>query len=160
MKKTVDKHNNIVEIGDILTYKIRINNAGESDYNESLIATEQLDSKVEYINSTMKNIKENRTLVWHIGKLKKEEEIIIEYCVEIKRGIFGQVILSVGKVANKTSSTVRNIIGKGLDKYEQIHIKNIYEKLKSNYIGINLINTIYNESFNIDLGLNEFNFEN
>ena len=108
----------------------------------------------------MKNIKENRTLVWHIGKLKKEEEIIIEYFVEIKRGIFGQVILSVGKVANKPSSTVRNIIGKGLDKYEQIHIKNIYEKLKSNYIGINLINTIYNESFNIDLGLNEFNFEN
>ena len=163
IEKTVDKHNNnIVEIGDYLTYKIIIKNAGESNYNEDLIVTEQLDKNVEYINSTKKNeyFEQNRTLIWNIGKLQKGNETIIEYCVKIKGGILGEIISNVGKVGNIPSSTVKNIIGKNLNNYEQIRIKKIYEKLKSEYTYVNLINAVYKESFNVDIGLNEFNFEN
>ena len=160
IEKTVDKHNNnIVEIGDYLTYKIMIKNAGESNYNEDLMVTEHLDKNVEYINSTKKYFEQNRTLIWNLGKLQSGEEIIIEYCVKIKGGNLGDIISNVGKVGNIPSSTVKNIIGKNLNNYEQIRIKNIYEKLKSKYTYVNLINAIYKESFNVDIGLNEFNFE-
>ena len=113
IEKTVDKHNNnIVEIGDYLTYKIMIKNAGESNYNEDLMVTEHLDKNVEYINSTKKYFEQNRTLIWNLGKLQSGEEIIIEYCVKIKGGNLGDIISNVGKVGNIPSSTVKNIIGK------------------------------------------------
>ena len=167
IEKTVDKHNNnIVQIGDKLIYKIRIKNSGDSDYKENLIVTEQLDPRVEYIENINKNYLEfnydqvKKTLEFEIEKIQKGKEKIIEYSVEVKRGNPGEVISSVGKVGKIPSSTVKNIIGKNLDKYEQIHIKKIYEKLKDNYTYVNLINEVYNKSFNIDIGLNEFNIKN
>ena len=131
-----------------------IKNAGDSNYNEDLIVTEKLDKNVEYINSTKKYFKQNRTLIWNLGKLQSGEEIIIEYCVKIKGGNLGDIISNVGKVGNIPSSTVKNIIGKNLNNYEQIRIKNIYEKLKSKYTYVNLINAIYKESSHILVGKN------
>ena len=164
IEKTVDKHNNnYVQIGDKLIYKIIIKNSGDSDYNQNLIVTEQLDEKVEFIDNLADNKipfinnESKKTLEWTIKKLQNEEEIIIEYSVEVKGGNPKDVIISTGKVGNIPSSTVNNIIGKSLYDYEQIHIKNIYNKLKSNYTSINLINEIYKEAFNVDIGLNELN---
>ena len=165
IEKTVNKHNNnVVQIGDKLVYKIKIKNCGKFDYKYDLVVTEKIDIHVVWLDYLSKfkvsSNKPERTLTWNIGKLKSQEEIIIEYSVEVKRGNLGDVIISTGKVGNIPSSTVKNIIGKNLCEIEQFHIKDIYNKLKNNYTSISLINEIYKESFNIDLGLNKLNLKN
>ena len=164
IEKTVDKHNNnYVQIGDKLIYKIRIKNWGESDYQQDIKVLEMLDKKVEFkenlANKTIpfRNNTKKTAVQWTLGKLKKGEEIILEYSVEVKSGKTGDVIISTGKVENIPSSTVKNTIGNILDKNKQNHLKDIYDKLKSNYTSINLINEIYKEAFNIDIGLYELN---
>ena len=74
------KNNNIVEIGDIIIYKIIIKNLNKNDYNDELIIKEFLSKYVtfESYNEHKDNISsdfdmENKKLEWNIGKLKKGE---------------------------------------------------------------------------------------
>ena len=89
IEKTADKK--IVEKGNNLTYKIIIKNRGKEDYNEDLIVREKLSEFVTYnshnVNKDIINFKEeNRTLIWNIGKLKKGDQFIIKYTVNITSG--------------------------------------------------------------------------
>ena len=164
IEKTVNKINdNIVEIGDILQYKIIIRNMGKKDYGE-IIVNEYISNFVEY-ESHYENRTDisfnfdinNKKVIWTINKLKHGEEIDIFYFVKIIRGKPGDVIESIGFVGNIPSSKVKNIIGNNLHKNQMKSIiEKKYEKLKNKYNGKKLINEIYKEAFNYDLKFDEF----
>ena len=137
---------------------------GKTDYTDDLIVTEYLSSFVTYKNRkekkkivSFKEDKENRQLIWNIGKLKKGDEFIINYTVSISSGNPTNVIESKGFVANISSSTVYNVIGNNLKK-EQINlIKNNYDALKNKFNGKTFINEIYKKAFNIDIQFDKLN---
>ena len=145
IEKIVNKNNNnIVEIGDILNYKIIIKNNYKQDYNYDLIITENLSKYVTYdIHYENKEIilfnyyRNNKKLIWNIGKLKKGEEIIINYLVKITSGKPKDVIESTGYVNNIPSSVVRNIIGININKKKMKLIEENFEKLKRNIMAKN-----------------------
>ena len=164
IEKIVNKFNEgIVEIGDILIYKIIIRHEGEKEYNYDLIVTENLSPYVTYethyetkmILSFKYNIN-NKTLIWNTGKLSKGEEIVISYFVKITSGKFGDIIESKGFVGNIPSSIVTNIIGINLDNKKKELIKTNFDKLKNKYNGKILINEIYKKSFNKNIKFDEF----
>ena len=166
--KTVDEMNNaVVEVGDILNYRITIRNSGDKDYNDDIIVTEIISQYVEYqehsenrkIISFQKDSQNNK-LIWNIGKLHKGDEFIITYKVKVIKGKTNDVIVSTGFVGNIRSSTVKNFVGKNLKGGQKNLIKNNYENLKNSYNGKNLINEIYNQSFGIDIKLDKFNITN
>ena len=166
--KIVNKNNNnIVELGDILNYKIIIKNLSKKDYDNDLIVNEYLSQYVNYeIHYESKNIiffiydKENKKLIWNIGKLKKDEEIIINYFVKITSGKPKDIIESIGFVNYIPSSIIRNKIGINLNQKNQNLIEKNYEKLKKKYNGKKLINEIYKNSFDIDIKFDEFDITN
>ena len=163
IEKTVDKnHNNIVELGESLTYKIIIKNNYKEKYNDELIVTEYLSEFVTFkyhkqSKKVLKYKKEDNKLMWNIGKLGKKEEIIIEYTVKVTSGEKNNVIQNIGYVGNITSS-VFNIIGTNLKKEQMDLIKKNYDKLKKKYNGTTLINEIYKKSFKeVDIQFDKFN---
>ena len=151
IEKIVNKFNEgIVEIDDILDYKIIIKNKSNKDYKYDLIVTEKLSQYVTYEShyESKKIVSfnyeiNNKTLIWNIGKLIKGEEVIISYSVKITSGNFGDIIENIGFVGNIPSSTVKNKIGINLDNKKKELIKKNYDKLKNKYIGKKLINEIY-----------------
>ena len=164
IEKIVNKFNGcIVEVGEILNYKIIIKNEGDKDYIDDLLITENLSEYVtfesHYETKEIKSFKyeiNNNKLMWNIGKLQKGEKIIVSYYVKIIRGNSGDIIESVGNVGNIPSSTIINIIGVNLDNKKKNIIKQNFEKLKNKHNGKKLINEIYKESFNINIKLDEF----
>ena len=168
ISKTVDEMNNaVVELGDILNYRIVIRNSGDKDYNEDIIVTEIISQYVEYQDHSenrqiisFQQDSQNNKLIWNIGKLHKGDEYIITYKVKVIKGKTNDVIVSTGFVGNIRSSTVKNFIGKNLKESQKNLIKKNYENLKKSYNGRNLINEIYKQSFEIDINLNKFNMTN
>ena len=153
-----------VLLGDLLNYKIIIKNMWKNDYNYDLIVTENISEFVTYeshfenkslisFNYDMKK----RQLKWNIGKLKKNEEFIINYFVRVTSGKTLDIIESTGLVSHIPSSVIIHYIGKNLNKNQMQRIKIDFEKLKNKYEGKNLINEIYKNSLNKDLQLDEFN---
>ena len=165
IEKTVDKHHNsIVELGEFMTYQIIIKNQHSEDYTEDLTVTEYVSDLVIYKShkENKKNIpffeKNNGVLIWELGKLKKKEEIIIEYKVLVISGNLNDKIESKGYVGNIPSSTVFNIIGTNLNKDQKYLIKKNYDNLRKKYTGKTLINEIYKQSFkDVDIGFDKFN---
>ena len=163
IEKLVDKNNNnIVELGDVLNYKIIIKNRSKKDYEEDLIVTEFLSEYVEYESHYENkeiisfNYDKNRTLSWNIGKLKNGSEIVLNYLVKVTSGKSNDIINSTGFVNNIPTSKIKNTIGINLNgNQKEVSIK-YYEKLKSKYNGKKLINEIYKESFNTDIKFDEF----
>ena len=168
ISKTVDEMNNaVVELGDILNYRIVIRNSGDKDYNEDIIVTEIISQYVEYQDHSenrqiisFQQDSQNNKLIWNIGKLHKGDEYIITYKIKVIKGKTNDVIVSTGFVGNIRSSSVNNFIGKNLKESQKNLIKKNYENLKKSYNGRNLINEIYKQSFEIDINLNKFNMTN
>ena len=164
IEKVVNKNNNnVVELGDILNYKIIIKNLHSKDYDDDLIIIENLSKFITYeihyenkeIISFEYDIK-NQKLLWNIGKLKKGDIFIINYLVKVTSGKPKDIIESTGFVGNIPSSIIKNVIGVNLDKSKMDLIKKNFEKLKNKYSGKQLINEIYKESFDVDIKFNEF----
>lgn len=170
IEKIVDKRDgNIVGNNDELTYCITIKNNSEKDYAEDIEVKETLSEYVTYkewhVKSKLKNktysktvtfTKDGRILKWNIGKLSSGDEIVIEYTVKIEGNCDGKIIESYGMVANIPSGIVINKVGKGLTKKQKEKIKHSYENLKNKYHDKQLIDEIYKDSCNIDLGLHNF----
>ena len=177
IEKTVDKiNNNVVEKGEILTYKIRVKNEWENDYLYNLFILEYLDENVDFINTDysesdviiFNEIEKEHRLRWYIKKLKKDEEVIVEYSVKIRQEGDFNTIVSTGKVGGQVNSlnyyinsaTIKNTIGKNLDINQEKHLIDIYNDLKSeNYKGTEFINKIYSEAFGTDLKINYYNIK-
>ena len=124
------KHNNIVEIGDILIYKIIIKNLSKKDYTNYLIVNEYLSKYVTFESNNIQNEdinfnfdEQNKELKWNIGKLKKGDEIILSYSVKIISGKSKDVIISLGYVNNIPTTTIKNIIGNNLNKKQMDLLK-------------------------------------
>jgi hypothetical protein len=166
IEKTVSaNNNNIVELKDILKYKIVIKNCGSKMYNYNLIVYENLPKYVTFLDHQENNAilsfnqeSENKRLKWDLGKLKKGQEFIIYYTVKVTSGKPGDIIESTGLVGNIPSSIVRNTIGVNLDTNKMDLIKTKFEKLrlKKKYNGKKLINEAYKEALNYDMKLDEF----
>ena len=167
IEKTVNKiNNNIVQLGESLIYKIVIKNMGKTNYADDLIVTEYLSSFVTYKSRkenkkivSFKEDKNNRQLIWNLGKLKKGDEFIINYTVNVSNGNAKDLIESKGFVANISSSTIFNVIGNNLKKEQMNLIKNSYDALKKKFNGKILINEIYKKAFNIDIQFDKFNIK-
>jgi len=131
IEKTVSaNNNNIVELNDILKYKIVIRNFGSKMYPYNLIVYENLPKYVTFLDHQENNAilsfnqePEKRRLKWDLGKLKKGQEFIIDYTVKITSGKPGDIIESTGLVGNIPSSIVRNTIGINLDANKMNLIK-------------------------------------
>ena len=170
IEKTVNKSNdNIVEKGEILTYKIRVINKGKKNYSHDLYINEIVHSNVKFLDSFNHSLVTNeKTLkTWKIGKLKAEEEKFIEYRVNVT-GQKGNPVKSEGSVGNIetkyfiNSANLRNVIGKNLDKNEENHINNVYNKLKNKQYNnsFEFIDDIYQTAFkNCNFKLNGFNIK-
>ena len=164
IEKIVNKYDrNTVILGDILNYKIIIRNMWKYDYNYDLIVTENISEFVTY-ESHIENKsvisfnydKKKRQIIWNIGKLKKKEEVILNYLVRVTSGKLGDIIESTGRVSNIPTSVVRNYIGINLNNNQMKSIKNSFEKLKNKYNGKKLINEIYKNSLNKDIQFDKF----
>ena len=162
IQKTVNAHNNnIVQLGDILNYKIVIKNMGSKIYANNLIVTEILSEYVTFLDHYENEIvisfnKDLNKITWNIGKLKKGQEFIINYTVKITSGKPRDMIISTGKVGNIPSSVVRNVIGVNLNENQANLIKTNYERLKRKYNGKKLINEVYKQALNYDMRFDEF----
>ena len=163
IQKTVNAHNNnIVQFGDILNYTIVIKNMGSKMYDNNLIVTEFLSEYVTFLDHNESDVvltfkKELNKISWNIGRLKKDQEFIINYTVKITSGKSRDVIISTGKVGNIPSSVVRNVIGVNLNENQMNLIKTNYERLKRKYNGKKLINEIYKQALNYNMRFDEFN---
>ena len=163
IQKTVNAHNNnIVQFGDILNYTIVIKNMGSKMYDNNLIVTEFLSEYVTFLDHHENEVVLSfnnylKKLTWNIGRLKKDQEFIINYTVKITSGKPRDMIISTGKVGNIPSSVVRNIIGVNLNENQMNLIKTSYERLKTKYNGKKLINEVYKEALNYNMNFDEFN---
>jgi len=170
IEKTVSaNNNNIVELNDILNYKIVIKNSGNKMYKDNLIVYENLPKYVTFLdhqeNSAILSFNqdlEHKRLAWDLGKLKNDQEFIINYTVKVTSGNPGDIIESAGFVGNIPSSIIRNTIGVNLDTNQMNLIKTKFEKLKlkKKYYGKKLINEIYKEALNYDMKFDEFDITN
>ena len=162
IEKTVSAHNNnIVQLGDILNYKIIIKNMGSKMYSHNLIVTETLSKYVTFLDHNENEVvisfnKDLNKIRWNIGKLKKGQEFVINYTVKITSGKTRDMIISTGKVGNIPSSVVRNIIGVNLNENQMNLIKTNYERLKRKYNGKKLINEVYKQALNYDMRFDQF----
>jgi len=143
IEKTVSaNNNNIVELKDILNYKIVIKNSGNKMYKYNLIVYENLPKYVTFLDHQENNAilsfnheQDHKRLKWDLGKLKKGQEIIINYTVKVTSGNPGDIIESTGLVGNIPSSIIRNTIGVNLNDNQMNLIKAKFEKLKKKYNG-------------------------
>ena len=162
IEKTVDKRDgNTVQENDELTYEITIKNNSTSAYTKDLIVTENLSKHVNYLSATVSkngiNIEKNgNILTWNLGKLGAKETITIKYTVKVKENTSGNTIVSTGKVANIPSGTVENEIGSNLTNAQANSIEQKYNELKNTYTGAKLVNEIYKQALDTDLGLEDF----
>ena len=164
IEKTVNKNaDNIVLLGDILNYKLIIINYSKKDYTDDLIVNENIPEFVEFVSHyETKNVvsfnfnKADKKLIWNIGKLKKEEKIIINFLVKIISGKPGDKIISNGFVGNIESSKIINTIGINLNQNQKNEIIETFDKLKNKYSGKKLINEIYKSALNVDLKFDNF----
>ena len=170
IEKTVSSNNNnIVELKDILNYKIVIKNNGNKMYNYNLIVYENLPKYVTFLDHqenyailSFNHEQSQRRLKWDIGKLKKGQEFIINYTVKKTSGKPGDIIETTGLVGNIPSSIIRNTIGANLDVNKMNLIKTKFEKLKlkKKYNGKKFINEVYKEALNYDMKFDEFDITN
>ena len=164
IEKTVNaSNNNIVQLNDILKYTIIIKNNGSENYKENLKVTEYLSEYVAFLEHQENNEiisfeenKENKTLIWNLGKLNSGQEIIINYTVKIIKGEKRTIIESRGFVGKIQSSTVHNIIGINLNEVEMSSLKTKFDELKDIYNGTKLIDEIYKQALNYNICLEEF----
>ena len=164
IEKTVNaSNNNIVQLNDILKYTIIIKNNGSENYKENLKVTEYLSEYVMFLEHQENNEiisfeenKENKTLIWNLGKLNSGQEIIINYTVKIIKGEKRTIIESKGFVGKIQSSTVYNTIGINLNEVEMSSLKTKFDELKDIYNGTKLIDEIYKQALNYNICLEEF----
>ena len=154
----------IVEPNDNLTYTINIKNKSNKKYSENLIVKESVSPYATYKKSTVyKNgskINLNCTvsqesgvsvLAWNLGKLNSQDDIIIEYTVQVNENTYGKTISSTGTVSNIPNANIKNKVGNNLTSSERELIKKSFNEYKGNKTGKELINEIY---LNIGKSLN------
>ena len=166
IEKTIDvSDGTYVEIGDVLTYRIRVVNESGEAYSDDITVTENLSPFLEYESYSSSKAaafsanEEDGSIAWNIGALKSGEEVIVTYKALVAHGSAGDVIESTGTVEHIPSASLKNTISRGLSDEEYEAIAGEYERLKDRFSGKELINEIYIEATGQDLGIADFNIQ-
>ncbi len=154
IEKTVNTgDNNSVNIGDELTYTIKVTNKSGVDYNpisyDAFVIEETIDNKVEYVSSNGEY--NNNTIKWNINSLAPNESVELTYKVKVKedeKNIF-ETIKSEGKFYSQndsevflTTGTVKNFINLKTPEISNSY-STCYNENKTKYNGLELIDKIY-----------------
>ena len=166
IEKTVDAAaDSYVEVGDVLTYQIRVANRSNETYSDDISVTEILSPFLEYqsfsANKSVAFTREEETdsLIWNVGRLRSGEEVILTYKALVAQGSAGDVIESTGTVERIPSASLKNTIFRGLsdEAYEALAAE--YERLKDQFAGKDLINEVYKAAVGKDLGIADFDIQ-
>ena len=160
IEKTVNYFNNsVIEVGNTLTYTIKIKNNSEQTY-DSFEIIENIPEEVEVKSAAGGTINENK-ITWKVASLNAGEEIEKKYSVIIKSGTpLGSKIISTGTVAGIPSSTITNFVSSNLTtEQKQAIAKTAKTEIDANYKGKELIAKIYEDTFGVDVNLDSFNLE-
>lgn len=110
ISKTVDKfNNNSVNIGDELTYTIKIKNNSDSSYSNIPI-TETISKYVDILDKSGATLSNNQ-LNW-VVTVNPNETYTVNYKVRVKDNTLNETIVSTGTVGNIESATIKNYITK------------------------------------------------
>ena len=160
--KTVNVFNNsVVELGDTITYTIKVTNNSESTYGGFNIV-ENISDYVDVMDSSNGTVNDDK-ITWTISGLEAGETKEIKYSVKVKNdiNILGKQINSTGTVAGIPSATVNNTISSNLNSDEIKEIATRTEDtISSNHTGENFIEEIYKNVLNMDLNLENFDITN
>ena len=186
IEKTVDAFNNSVVSpsknlrNTKLKYTIKIKNNSNKDYTDNITITEDISKYVTFeenstvtvyanertpkiINVEPSIVKDNNGKVtsfyFRIGKLRSNEEISIEYTVNVNKNTLGETIESTGKIANIPSTTIKNTVGNNLnERQKNALIEEFTNNLKQKN-GKDLIFNTYKNALDIELDYGCINFE-
>ena len=176
----VEDDNTIAEVSGYLNE--------DGSYKDNLIVEEDLGEYISYVDSSIDAIINNESVVgngvvvqydsqnnkirWTIdgSALKQGKNNSIELVFKVKvpqnYSFIDKKIEATGKIYNSldanvyiTTGTVLNTIIPKVSEY-QMSYNECFNSLKDNFEGLELINQIYKCSNNVDLKLDEFDFEN
>lgn len=172
IEKTVNvSDNDSIYIEDELTYTIKISNKSgvtnsKVEYN-SFSIEENLSSDVSFVSSTENGVYKNDKIIWNIKKLSAGDTITLNYKVKVKNDVslVGKNITATGKFYNTNNNkvylstgTVNNKIIPKVTKLNKSY-KECYNKHKTNYSGLNLINEVYKCASDNNYHFEQFSFE-
>ena len=163
--KLGDKHNNsIVCLGDEITYTITIKNTTRSMNYTNLELKEYADPNLVDCDMSNQVINNGKIeLTWSNISVDAGEEVKISYTVRVKNELnnLNKIISAEGAVNSIKTSTVVNKIGMTLSEEEQTKLKTFSKTFSYNaYSGksdIDIIQSIYEDLFNVDIKLKKSN---
>ena len=161
INKTVDKYNGSnVSLGSTLTYTIKIQNKSSSTTYKGIKLTENISGLVTVSDKGGGTLDEKK-LIWNIPDISPGKNYEIKYKVTVNKenSNLGKVIKSTGNVSGIRIATIKNTISKSLNKEKKSALSTNTSKLfnSKKYNGKELIDQIYKETFNKELGLKDFN---
>ena len=177
IEKTVDVFNNsVVDLGDTLTYTIKVNNESQEDYNR-LEIIEEIGEGVEVIDYSGTNVVlQGNKIIWTENILAgKRRERYYTVRVNEDYSLLGHEIVSNGTVAKMvkdnnnnwvidkelSTGTIKNMIANNLSATEKTNIKNNLQSLLTSTNkpkGVTLIDTLYgNLGYDFKLGADTAN---
>ncbi len=144
IEKTVDRHDGSnVNLGDILTYTIKITNNGTSPY-KNLNVSEKIPVEVSPQNLGG-GILTDDSLEWDSIYISPNSSYNIVYSVKVKNDSsnLGKTISATGNIDGISTGTVENQIANNLTDSQKNAIRTAYHNLVDNYSGAELIDKIY-----------------
>lgn len=143
--------------GDKITYTLTITNNSDNVY-ENIKVVENIDDKLKIVDIGV-GLVNNNQIEWEIQSINPQESKTITYTLQVLPydSLDGKIIISTGKVDNIATSKIETLISSKFNENDIKNLNDTYEKIKyNNSIEREFINDIYKETFNIDLGLNEY----
>ena len=161
INKTVDKYNRSnVTLGSTLTYTIKIQNKSKSTTYKGLKLTENISDYVS-VKDKASGTLSGKKITWNIPDILpgKNYEIKYQVTVDKNNNNLGKTIKSTGNVSGIRIVTISNTISKSLNKEKESALSTSASKLLNSkkYKGKELIDEIYKETFNKNIGIKDFN---
>ena len=164
--KTVSSNDNdVVELGETLTYTIKITNNGSTNYGKFYIQETVTNSKFTSIIEAPNGTIDGNKITYEISSLNANSTKTLTYKVKVTedKNYLNNVVTTTGKFSNTndfklylTTGTTKNTIDNKLSNEDKEKLKQSYNDLKSSKKGLDLINETYKEALNFDLDLTNF----
>ena len=173
IEKTSDKgDNNVIHLGEELTYTIKITNNSNINKNNVTYSEfhleESIDNKVLYISSNYNALYKNGVIKWDIpiNTLKPGENIELKYTVKIINddNNVGSIISSNGKLYdnnidnNITTGTVEHKIVNRINVLKMSY-NTCYERFKNQASNLEFIDAIIKCATGLETNISNFKFE-
>ena len=162
VKRTSDKHNQVVEAGATITYKIVVSNNGTNNYTQNLVIEDEFPEQAEIANAGGGNVEGNK-ITWNIGNLAANTSVEKTYSITLSNELSqGDVITTAGTVSNQAGTlflsipTASNLIGFKLSSTDQSKINTQVNALidSSDKKGVEFVNEVYKQAFGVDSVIN------